>query len=353
MPLERPLGTAEAAEALLAAARAGRLPHALLLVGPDGIGKFLAARWLAAGLLCERGPAPACGGCGPCKRVAAGSHPDLLVIDPRAEGEDALKIERIASREEGGAGPALEDFLALRPAEGGWRVALVRDADLAGEGTQNALLKMLEEPGANTLLALVTAHPGRLLPTVRSRCAEVPLAPPSVEACAALLEARGLAREEATELARRAGGAPGRALALAAAGGLLLARELEELLAGRADPFESAQALLEAPGETAGKTPTRRARNRARLALDLALELLRDRARALAGVDPARLPHGAAIEAEGGALAALGADGVQEVVEGVLEARADLERNLAPEAVLERAALLLARARHRPPAPHR
>src|SRR5262249_17277137 len=193
---EAPEGHAGAMESLLRAARERRLAHALLFAGPEGIGKFLAAEWLAFGLVCERGAARACGACGPCKRLRAGAHPDVFAIDPDLEGEEEIRIGRITYRERDPRANGLE-FLSLRPMEGGWRVVIVRDAERMTDEAQNALLKTLEEPGDSTLLVLVAAREEILLDTTRSRCVRVGLRPLEVPAVARLLGARGIAADEA------------------------------------------------------------------------------------------------------------------------------------------------------------
>ena len=99
------LGHGELLEGLFRAARAGRLGHALLFHGPEGVGKFLAAHELARGLLCERGPAPACGSCAACRWLAAGSHADLFVIDALEEGEEQILVDRVRAGGESDAGP--------------------------------------------------------------------------------------------------------------------------------------------------------------------------------------------------------------------------------------------------------
>ena len=166
------LGHADLLAGLGRAARAQRLPHALLFAGPRGVGKFRAARRLANALLCaapgalEMGP---CGACGPCKRVRAGSHPDLFVIDllelPADERPDVIPIGRFVRREgaEAWDGPTVDEFLALRAAEGGWRVVLVREMERANVSAQNSILKMLEEPGERVLWVLpddTVVYPG-------------------------------------------------------------------------------------------------------------------------------------------------------------------------------------------------
>ena len=90
-----PVGHGSLLEGLWSAARARRLSHALLFTGPEGVGKFLAARALAWGLLCAAGPGRPCGRCGPCKRFAAESHADVFVIDADSEEEEQIKISRL------------------------------------------------------------------------------------------------------------------------------------------------------------------------------------------------------------------------------------------------------------------
>ena len=148
-------------EGLWRSAAAGRLPHALLFRGPEGIGKFLAMRTLAAGLLCDGGPGAPCGACGPCKRVRSDNHADLFPVDAVAHGFDILTIHFVVHRDDpppAYQGPAVEDFLLLRAHEGGWRVVLMREAERMNEAAQNAFLKTLEEPTPRTLWDRQNAH---------------------------------------------------------------------------------------------------------------------------------------------------------------------------------------------------
>src|SRR5437879_2215507 len=166
----------------------GRMPHALLLSGPRGIGKatlaFRFARFVLAGGAGE-GSSPLLfaaadnGGLaippesGTFRRVASGCHADLLTVerawDPRRR---RLRSEIVVddAREIGA-------FLRLTPAEGGWRVVVVDGADEMNRNAANAMLKILEEPPRLALLLLVAHSPGRLLPTIRSLCRRLPLAP--------------------------------------------------------------------------------------------------------------------------------------------------------------------------------
>ena len=159
----------------------GRTHHAYLFEGPPGVGKELAARALAARLLCEAPDqtpeADACGACRACRLFAAGNHPDFHLIH---RGLHKFHPDRTIR-----AGKGL--FLVVdivrhflidpannRPALGRRRVFLVRDAERMNEGAQNALLKTLEEPPGSACLILVTSSAERLRPTIRSRCQRIP-----------------------------------------------------------------------------------------------------------------------------------------------------------------------------------
>jgi DNA polymerase-3 subunit delta' len=165
----------------------GRMHHAYLFEGPSGVGKELAARALAARLLCEavdRAPeADACEQCRACRLFAADNHPDFHLIH---RGLHKLHPERSIR---GGKGLFLVvdviRYFLIEPANtspslGRRRVFVIRDAERMNEGAQNALLKTLEEPPGSACLILVTSSAERLRPTIRSRCQRVPfdLLPP-------------------------------------------------------------------------------------------------------------------------------------------------------------------------------
>lgn len=340
MRFEEPVGHASALDGLWRAARAGRLAHAVSFVGRAGIGKFLAAERLAFGLLCARGLGAACGSCGPCKRLKSGSHPDVFVLDAQAAGEETLLVSQIAPRPED-ARPSVVEFLALRAMEGGYRIVLVREAERMNTSAQNALLKTLEEPGHAVLIVLETARPELLLPTVHSRCLRLDFgAPPFEEACA-VLAAHGLSREDATDFARWCDRAPGEALALWSRGGRPMREIIERRLAGTIDAFAAALELAEIEGRFPGRTPGMVARARARTFLDLALAVLADGVRARTGADPARLAHGDLVPR----MAQLSDRGIRWRLEQCLRARQDVDLNLAPEAIVERALWALGKAR--------
>jgi DNA polymerase-3 subunit delta' len=334
-------------ERLWRAARAGRLPHALLFEGRAGIGKFLAAQWFAMGCLCARGPGQPCGECGPCRRVASGgergNHPDLFVIDPLREGEERIRIGRIAERGKSGEDEteeqSLEAFLALRPLEGALRVVLVRECQRMNANAQNALLKTLEEPRPGTLMVLETHRPSALLATIKSRCIRIRFHALSAQACAEVLCAGGIEAEAARELARLSEGSPGLALAMAHNGTRELRDRLVAVARGERGPLETATELWDLEGEFAGKTESARGRERARVVLELSQALVRDAWRLHEGLAAESLPHG------DGARALAARFALPELVrqgEFLALARVDVERNLAPAPLLERALLVLA-----------
>ena len=217
-----------AERAMHAAWRSGRLAHGWLIGGPSGVGKATLA-WRFARFVLAGGQTP--GADHPVfRQLAAGAHPDCRLVrrsydmkrsPPRFRGEIVVDDVR-----------ALAGFLRHTPAVGGWRVAIVDAADEMNPNAANALLKMLEEPPSRTLLLLVAHTPARLLPTLRSRCRRLVLRPLAEEQVAPVLAARcpGLARDDMAALARLAEGCPGRAAALADAGGLDLYREMVALL---------------------------------------------------------------------------------------------------------------------------
>ena len=329
-----------AVEGLWQAARVGRLPHALSFEGPEGVGKYRAAVWFAAGLLCADGPGRPCGACGPCKRVSSGghlgNHPDLLVIDPLEEGEERIRVARIAERSDGeGDGRSLEAFLELRALEGGYRPVLVRESHRMNAAAQNALLKTLEEPRPGTLLVLETHRAELLLPTIKSRVVRLRFEPLGTEECRMVLAESGIDPEQARELTCIAGGSPGRALVLAERNALVARDVLFKLAGGSWSTVEAAALLWELEGRFPGKTPAAKARERVRMSLDLAIELARCRLAFQAGVPAEEL-------AFGHDLAALPeASGLEVEIETLVECRGDVERNLAPEAILDRALLAL------------
>lgn len=183
----------------------GGLAHALLLHGPEGVGKNQFARELAKRLLCEtaQDAAGACGQCRSCQLLQADSHEDLFLLTPE---EDRTTIGVDAVR-------ALIEFMNLTPRRGKYKVALVFPADRMTLNAANSLLKTLEEPSAAAVFILVTSRPAMLPATVRSRCQKLHVTLPDHQTAVAWLTQRMASPEEAEHALRRARGAPLSALA--------------------------------------------------------------------------------------------------------------------------------------------
>ncbi|HID24631.1 MAG TPA: DNA polymerase III subunit delta' [Planctomycetaceae bacterium] len=192
------------------AIRRGRLAHAYLFTGPEGIGKRQFALRLAQSLLCQRASEEAvefCGECHACKMLAAGTHPDLLLVG-RPEGKKELTLEVFVGERERRGREGLCYELYLRPVASDRRIAIIDDTDLMNEESANALLKTLEEPPEKSVLILLSENPNALLPTIRSRCQLVRFFPLSRSDVAELLLEQDVveSREEAERIAALSGG---------------------------------------------------------------------------------------------------------------------------------------------------
>jgi DNA polymerase III subunit delta' len=226
------LGHEQAETTLIEALRTGRMHHAWLIIGPDGVGKatlaYRFARRLLAGV-----PEAATLALAPAhpvfRRVAAGSHADLLTVE-RAYDEKRRRMRTQITVDDV---RRIGSFMSLTPAEGGWRVVVVDGAEELNQNSANALLKVLEEPPPRAVLLLVCTAPGRLLATIRSRCRRLRLEPLGQDAMERLLAdyLPDLAANERGRLVTVAEGSPGRALMLAEEEGLAIASLVDGVLA--------------------------------------------------------------------------------------------------------------------------
>lgn len=197
----------------------GRLPHALLLSGPKGIGKQPLVDALIARTLCRAPTDIACGECHGCRMLAAGYHPDLISVTP-AEKSRQIRVDAIRQ---------VNGFVSQTAQQGGYRVIRIEPAEAMNVAASNALLKSLEEPGDRTLFVLVSDVPSRLLPTIRSRCQHWNLVAPPVEDAEPWLGERLGDVDEARFWLRVAGGLPLLAEELAGADSRALRQDLREL----------------------------------------------------------------------------------------------------------------------------
>lgn len=259
----------------------GRLHHAWLLCGPQGLGKAAfahraARRLLGARAEPSRGPLGAAPDDPVSRLISARSHPDLLVIERLVEGGKSKKqiaVEQVR---------ALPEFFGMSPAQAPWRVAIIDAADDLNPNAANALLKVLEEPPQRGLLFLVSHAPGRLLPTIRSRCRRLVFSPwPAAELAQLVERRRGLAADEAARIAAMAGGSPGRALQLSSGEALELDRLAASLLGDDAAPPAERLALADTFRRAEGP-------ERFELLFDRLLAAVRDRALAAGGAEGAR-----------------------------------------------------------------
>lgn len=236
---DRLVGHDGAEKTMFEAQQSGRLHHAWLLTGPRGIGKATLAWKFARFLLCGQQQGGLFGGepegldvaaDAPARSlVDARSHPDLFHLRRSLNTDTGRMRQEIAIDDVRDLGA----FMHMTPAMGDWRVAIVDAADEMNRNSANAILKILEEPPPNAVLLIVAHAPGRLLPTIRSRCRRLSLQALPSETVVKLLGdyAPETKPDERLALARLADGSIGRALELSSAGSLALYREMVDVLA--------------------------------------------------------------------------------------------------------------------------
>ncbi len=264
---------AQAWSKLASRVHSGNFAHALLIAGPEGLGKRAFAEQAAALLLCEREGEEPCGECRSCSLFALRSqrdpeetrpdgslaqpgghpgHPDVrfvgYVINEKSSPKKMyteLVVEQIRD---------LSAWLALTPQFGRAQVALIEPADALNTAASNALLKTLEEPGARRHLILVSSQPARLSATIRSRCQRIDLRLPALEQAEAWLLAQGIDAETARAALAASGSNPGLALDWIRNGGLKLreevAHDLRGLCAGKIAAVDAANRWSKAEPES-------------------------------------------------------------------------------------------------------
>lgn len=245
------IGNHAAHDALAAAMASGALHHAWLIAGPEGVGKGGFARIAAARMLAEAAEPDLLGpgwavpdSTRTASLIAAGSHPDLKVLARLPKDADkpdealarSITIAQVRS---------LQPLFATKPSLGSRRVVVIDAIDDLERAGANALLKNLEEPPAGTIFLLVSHAPGRLLPTIRSRCRLLRFEPLSDAETATVLrrEAPDASEIEIAALVEAAGGSPGRALRFAGLDLSALEADMAQLT-DRGDPDNAVRTRL-------------------------------------------------------------------------------------------------------------
>lgn len=223
------------------------LPHALLLRGRAGTGKQEFALDLSKTLLCSQADDQACGVCPSCVWFAEGNHPDFRLITPEdADNAEDAPVKKKATKKSQISVAQIRrliDYLSLSIHQvKGVRIILISPAETLNLASANALLKMLEEPPANTLFLLVTGQPQRLLATILSRCQAIDMPLPSKIEALAWLKTQAV--KDAESVLDYAGGAPLLALQIAEEGGASINLVNNLSLGAKLDPFACAPLFL-------------------------------------------------------------------------------------------------------------
>ncbi|MEX2425964.1 MAG: DNA polymerase III subunit delta' [Thermomicrobiaceae bacterium] len=233
------VGHQNAVDQLARAVSSGRINHAYLFTGPDGIGRRTLAKTFAQALVCQVAPeARPCGECSACRRVQDGTFPDVTTLsletqlassERRDSRNTVISIETIRE---------LRSSVSLRPMEANWRVAIVEDVERVSRDAYDALLKTLEEPPSYVVLLLIATEFAALPETIRSRCRQISLEPVPGDLVAEELIRRGAEDEQARLIARLTRGRIARAFDL---------MDDPETLEQRRSSVDSALEMIEDP----------------------------------------------------------------------------------------------------------
>lgn len=215
----------------------GRMPHAILLSGSQGLGKRILAEKLVSSLLCTQADESfeACGHCHSCQLMAAGSHPDHTVVSPEDKGK-AIKVDQIR---------ALKQSQTLMPKVAAGKTVLITHADKMNINAFNSLLKLLEEPQPDSTLILLSENAQQLPVTIKSRCQMLVMPLPTIDTAISWLQQADSSLDEAQwrQLLKVCHGAPLAALELGETG-LAQCRQVTEdmglLMQCRANPVQLA-----------------------------------------------------------------------------------------------------------------
>ena len=208
--------------------RLHRVPNGLLFWGPEGVGKRYTAMEFAKAVNCEAKLGDACGECLSCRKIEHGNHPDLKIIRPSGKARN-IKVAVIEM---------INELAAYRPFGGGRRVVIIEQAECMNASSANHFLKTLEEPPSETTFVLLTDAPGRLLPTIRSRCQQVRFGTLGPETIAELLlRERDLPSSVADAIAALSQGQMSRAIDLVDSEKRDVVLSVTERLHGGEDPL--------------------------------------------------------------------------------------------------------------------
>lgn len=214
------VGNLGAAATVRDAIDSNRIPHAIIIEGEEGTGKATLAKYISAAAVCPSAAKP-CGACKSCHIVEVGSHPDVFTVSPE-EGKKTISVDAIRN---------LRNEAYLKPNISDRRVFIITPADAMNEVSQNALLKVLEEPPASAVFLLVTDRASLLLPTVRSRCVTLTLSSVTTSQAKAWIEENtvGYSQEDINDAVMASGGNIGKTLEILEGGNVLLS-DAKELL---------------------------------------------------------------------------------------------------------------------------